>query len=163
MWILNRVWQNLLKFLCDVFKSEVQCKCYKGQGTTTEYLQALVFATLSGKKKKKEEKKPSQISIEMALCVVEEAFQLVHAHDTCETVVINPKHTSVFLCPCLSNYILELWNEIFNMCIHPCNFKIITLRLKLKVLMKPLILMKRLCSKHHLLKPNLSCLSTIGW
>lgn len=114
-------------------------------------------------KKKKEEKKPSQISIEMALCVVEEAFQLVHAHDTCETVVINPKHTSVFLCPCLSNYILELWNEIFNMCIHPCNFKIITLRLKLKVLMKPLILMKRLCSKHHLLKPNLSCLSTIGW
>ena len=62
----------------------------------------------------------------MALCVVEEAFQLVHAHDTCETVVINPKHTSVFLCPCLSNYILELWNEIFNMCIHPCNFKIIT-------------------------------------
>ena len=115
------------------------------------------------KKKKKEEKKPSQISIEMALCVVEEAFQLVHAHDTCETVVINPKHTSVFLCPCLSNYILELWNEIFNMCIHPCNFKIITLRLKLKVLMKPLILMKRSCSKHHLLKPNLSHLSTIGW
>ena len=98
----------------------------------------------------------------MALCVVEEAFQLVHAHDTCETVVINPKHTSVFLFPCLSNYILELWNEIFNMCIHPCNFKIITLRLKLKVLMKPLILMKRSCSKHHLLKPNLSRLSTIG-
>lgn len=98
----------------------------------------------------------------MALCVVEEAFQLVHAHDTCETVVINPKHTSVFLCPCLSNYILELWNEIFNMCIHPCNFKIITLRLKLKVLMKPLIPMKRLCSKHHLLKPSLSRLSTIG-
>lgn len=114
-------------------------------------------------KKKERRKKPSQISIEMALCVVEEAFQLVHAHDTCETVVINPKHTSVFLCPCLSNYILELWNEIFNMCIHPCNFKIITLRLKLKVLMKPLILMKRSCSKHHLLKPNLSCLSTIGW
>lgn len=114
-------------------------------------------------KKKERRKKPSQISIEMALCVVEEAFQLVHAHDTCETVVINPKHTSVFLCPCLSNYILELWNEIFNMCIHPCNFKIITLRLKLKVLMKPLILMKRSCSKHHLLKPNLSRLSTIGW
>ena len=115
------------------------------------------------KKKKERRKKPSQISIEMALCVVEEAFQLVHAHDTCETVVINPKHTSVFLFPCLSNYILELWNEIFNMCIHPCNFKIITLRLKLKVLMKPLILMKRSCSKHHLLKPNLSRLSTIGW
>ena len=114
------------------------------------------------KKKRKKKKTKSDFNWNGFMCSWG-SFQLVHAHDTCETVVINPKHTSVFLCPCLSNYILELWNEIFNMCIHPCNFKIITLRLKLKVLMKPLILMKRSCSKHHLLKPNLSCLSTIGW